>query len=360
MVGGRGFAKGVSHSAVCAQGSGSSKYLRHRESPKGNTPGRVERRTPEAGGESNGEAEDFESISRVTGRAVSSEGACSALAGEESGTRHCPRLIGMFAADLEANPDFSSLLQGNLPRWLLEEALEALLPDILTGSCDSQSSERLIALGIHELLHFRAIVTLRRRLMAVLQKEPEAAVLPESPDAAGRRTTPRTETNAHSDARAREVRDPRVKPQLQRVSLRRLVEEALRSQWLQLADQGIDLDLDLQIGGLELDVDAGQIRSVLRNLVQNAIEAMAGSPVRCLLVRSRVLDRAAEVRVRDTGPGIADPEIVFDFLYTTRSQGAGLGLSVAREIARSHGGDLGVTEHSAGGAELVLTLPITH
>ncbi len=83
------------------------------------------------------------------------------LAHEETGTWHSPQLIRAFAADLAANPDFLSLPQGDIPRNLLEESLQALLPDILTGCCDSQSSEWLIALGIHELLHFRAIVTIK-------------------------------------------------------------------------------------------------------------------------------------------------------------------------------------------------------
>ncbi len=89
-------------------------------------------------------------------------------------------LIREFAADLQASPDFLSLLQGEVRRELLEESLETLLPDILTGRCDSQSGERLIALGIHELLHFRAIVTMRCKLMRLLEKNRESAFLLET------------------------------------------------------------------------------------------------------------------------------------------------------------------------------------
>ena len=91
-----------------------------------------------------------------------------------------PLLIREFAADLQASPDFLSLLQGEVPRGLLEESLQTLLPDILTGSCDTQSGERLIALGIHELLHFRAIVTMRCKLMRLLEKNRESAFLLET------------------------------------------------------------------------------------------------------------------------------------------------------------------------------------
>jgi signal transduction histidine kinase len=351
------------------------------------------------------------------------------------------RLIREFAADLEANGEFQSLLQGELPRNLLEQSLQALLPDILAGCCDMQSSELLTALGVHELLHFRAIVAMRWRLTLVLESSPEAGVLPEgpigtsAPEEAPDAPLPSVSASAsasvsasasasdfgdseaergeivarHAEALAREMRDalrslardasligdrladvpvrdraelaPRatvfecetqrlavladhalvlgrcLRPKREPQPFRRLVEEVLRSQWPSLAEQGVELDLDLEVAGLELAVDGTQLSFALRGLVQNASDAMAGMRSKALLVRARLLDDGVELRVRDVGPGIVEPERAFDFFYTTKPYGTGLGLSVAREIARAHGGDLVVAKHCPLGAELLLTLP---
>ena len=105
----------------------------------------------------------------MSGESLSGELGCLASRRADS-----PQLIREFAADLQVSPDFLSLLQGEVPRELLEESLQTLLPDLLTGSCDTQSSERLVELGIHELLHFRAIVTMRCKLMRFLEKNHES------------------------------------------------------------------------------------------------------------------------------------------------------------------------------------------
>ena len=71
------------------------------------------------------------------------------------------------------------------------------------------------------------------------------------------------------------------------------------------------------------------------------------------------------IRVRDHGPGIPESAIdkVFEPFYRlegSRSRdtgGTGLGLGIARNIARAHGGDVRLRNHEAGGLEAILTLP---
>jgi two-component system OmpR family sensor kinase len=112
-------------------------------------------------------------------------------------------------------------------------------------------------------------------------------------------------------------------------------------------------------------VDAARIGQVLANLLNNACAVTpAGGTVRVVL---SPLPGGVSVAVHDAGPGVpaADRERIFDRLVrldTARdrtSQGAGLGLTIARGIARAHGGDVTCESPSpgSGGAVFVLWLP---
>ena len=76
-------------------------------------------------------------------------------------------------------------------------------------------------------------------------------------------------------------------------------------------------------------------------------------------------DDRLEIRIRDEGPGIAEAELerVFDPFYRLEASrnretgGTGLGLTIARSIARGHGGDVVLRNHPDGGLEALLTLP---
>jgi signal transduction histidine kinase len=102
------------------------------------------------------------------------------------------------------------------------------------------------------------------------------------------------------------------------------------------------------------------LKRLLTNLIENAVKYGERAAV-------RVEDNAAQLRiiVADNGPGIAEAEIerVFEPFYRvegSRSRatgGVGLGLSVARDIARAHGGELTLRNRAGGGLEAILTLP---
>jgi signal transduction histidine kinase len=99
--------------------------------------------------------------------------------------------------------------------------------------------------------------------------------------------------------------------------------------------------------------DTPLVQRMLANLIDNAIKyTPAGGEVAVALESDA--EGAAVVRVRDTGPGIPDGDLphVFERFYRgdpSRSQpGAGLGLSLARAVARAHGGDITVASSPAG------------
>jgi signal transduction histidine kinase len=110
-----------------------------------------------------------------------------------------------------------------------------------------------------------------------------------------------------------------------------------------------------------LIVDPDQVGRVLVNLVSNAVQAMEGSDVGGVLtLRAEARDARVVIEVSDTGPGVPDSmaDRIFEPLYTTKARGIGLGLSVAREMARANSGDLRLERGRERGACFVFELPV--
>ncbi len=107
-----------------------------------------------------------------------------------------------------------------------------------------------------------------------------------------------------------------------------------------------------------VDHDSRQIHQVLLNLLLNAIQAIDGPGwVRVELGRR---DGAAEVRVADSGRGIAPENVgnIFRPFFTTKGEGTGLGLSLARRIVEDHGGKIEVFSRVGYGSEFIVLLPL--
>jgi PAS domain S-box-containing protein len=109
--------------------------------------------------------------------------------------------------------------------------------------------------------------------------------------------------------------------------------------------------------------DRVHLQQVMLNLILNAMDAMADTPIprrRVTLRTRRTENSQVTVAVIDTGSGI-DPERlhhIFDSFFTTKKEGMGLGLSIARSIVEAHRGVLTVENNPEGGATFAFTLPV--
>ena len=128
------------------------------------------------------------------------------------------------------------------------------------------------------------------------------------------------------------------------------------------ADAGQEVTLEDGAGeAVLIQGDAATLRRCLGNLLDNALKY--GTRARAAIGSE---DGWAKVRIRDEGPGIPENqrERVFEpfaRLETSRSRdtgGTGLGLTIAREIARRHGGRVSLSNRPEGGLEVLLEIPL--
>ncbi len=107
-------------------------------------------------------------------------------------------------------------------------------------------------------------------------------------------------------------------------------------------------------------VDPLAIQEIFINLASNAMEALENAKAPLIVIRAAVthIDEML-VQVVDNGPGICDPEEIFDAFVTTKKSGLGVGLTVSRSIAEAHGGRLWAENNQAGGATFYLALPLS-
>lgn len=120
----------------------------------------------------------------------------------------------------------------------------------------------------------------------------------------------------------------------------------------------VDLRKEIEPGVSTAKCDPEQIKQVLLNLVMNAVQAMPRGGT--ILLRVREDETQITMDVEDQGTGI-DPvsvERVFDPFFTTKDTGTGLGLSVAYQIVRRHGGNLTIPRNSPNGATFRVSLPL--
>ncbi len=149
-------------------------------------------------------------------------------------------------------------------------------------------------------------------------------------------------------------------PQPRPCDMNRIADEALALFAGRL--EGITLKCDLEPGLPPVLADHEAIRRALANLIDNAAEAMQGSLLRVLFLRTSLAEDggAVEIEVSDTGHGLTEEirERLFLPFYSTKHRGTGLGLSIAAKIIQELGGSIRAESNTPKGARFLIRLPL--
>jgi signal transduction histidine kinase len=147
-------------------------------------------------------------------------------------------------------------------------------------------------------------------------------------------------------------------PQIRSSDLNATVEHAVMSARQQALSRPIRIELVKSLALPEVDHDSVQIHQVLLNLLLNAVQAIENEGI--IHVETAPHDGSAMIVVSDTGRGIPPENLpnIFRAFYTTKGNGTGLGLSLARRLVEEHHGRIEVSSVVGKGSKFVVFLPL--
>jgi nitrogen fixation/metabolism regulation signal transduction histidine kinase len=291
------------------------------------------------------------------------------IAGTQLLGRSYVRCFGHSAAELSLDtlleaPDQSIHSFGGKPaRWLLRKATFRqdgrphtllLLADVSLPLQEEEQAawKRLIRVLGHELSNSLApIKSIAGSLLArVDHMEGEADTIRDFRRGLG-------VVESRADALHRFVQSYRLlaqlpQPHLKMVPLGPLLERVA------LLEQRLPVQLNSG-PALTLNADPDQLEQMFINLLANAVDATLANNAKAVVLGWRVVDSSAAVTIDDTGLGIANTENLFVPFYTTKPKGSGVGLALAQQIARAHGGEIRLLNRDDGnGARATIRLPL--
>jgi signal transduction histidine kinase len=148
--------------------------------------------------------------------------------------------------------------------------------------------------------------------------------------------------------------------QAQDINLTEVVKDALEIVKTVAEEQKVALQFEVAVTNYCVRADPIHLQQVIINLGMNAIDAMQNIPAdeRKMTLRLQQRDNDVILSIEDTGPGIPQDKLnsIFKAFVTTKAQGIGLGLSLARTIIETYGGKLWAENRAEGGAAFHFTL----
>jgi C4-dicarboxylate-specific signal transduction histidine kinase len=153
-----------------------------------------------------------------------------------------------------------------------------------------------------------------------------------------------------------------TEPELTRVDINEIVEEAITLVKREMLGHQVRLELQLAPGLPLIRGDQIQLQQVIINLLINAVQAMATVVDHARLVTIRTQEHQPHdvlVTIQDTGIGVV-PELLgglFNPFYTTKPHGMGLGLSICRSIVEAHGGQIWACRNAGPGMTFKFAIP---
>jgi two-component system, NtrC family, nitrogen regulation sensor histidine kinase NtrY len=110
-----------------------------------------------------------------------------------------------------------------------------------------------------------------------------------------------------------------------------------------------------------LDADPDQLEQMFINLLANAVDASLTNGAHPVHAGWKIAGPSVEAVIEDRGKGIANSDNLFVPFYTTKPEGSGVGLALAQQIARAHGGEISLQNREDGqGARATVRLPLHH
>src|SRR5213595_1842433 len=146
-------------------------------------------------------------------------------------------------------------------------------------------------------------------------------------------------------------------PQLHPENINAIVEETVRFFAPEIQERDVVVEQELRSDLPPLQIDRGQMKQALYNVIKNSLEAMKRRGI--LRIRSDMDDTHVLIRFIDTGGGMSAANLsrVFEPYFTTKPSGTGLGLLIVRRIVREHGGELSIESNEGEGLTLTIRLP---
>ena len=138
-----------------------------------------------------------------------------------------------------------------------------------------------------------------------------------------------------------------------------LIQRALQMHDVQIKGKNIKVEAVLEPGLPRIWGNSNQLLQTFLHLSENAIDALNEVGGGALLVTARHVNKEVVIEFSDSGPGLADPQRVFDPFYTTKpvGKGTGLGLSASYGVVQDHHGQITCRNKPDGGAVFTLRFP---
>jgi two-component system sensor kinase FixL len=267
-----------------------------------------------------------------------------------------PMELSIGEASSDSHPLFTGFIRDLTERQQTEARLESLQSELIHVSRVSAMGTMASTLA-HELNQPLTAVANYVEAIRDLVASPDPADMPMIREALDD-TAKEALRAGHIVRRLRDfVARGEVEKTIEKLPL--LINEAAVLGLMGAREKSVEPRFDLDPYASPVLVDKVQIQQVLINLIRNAVEAMADSPLRQLTVTSRPDQRGfVRVIVADTGPGVT-PEVaeqLFTAFVSTKAEGMGLGLSICRTIVEANAGRIWMEKRAGGGTEFHFTL----
>jgi nitrogen fixation/metabolism regulation signal transduction histidine kinase len=231
-------------------------------------------------------------------------------------------------------------------------ALQTVTEDL--GVVEQQAWGELIRVLAHEMMNSLTPIasmseSLARRTSGVVDGEARAAI-----EVIARRSA---NLMAFVDGYRAMAEVPR--PVLTPVRIGAMAEDIAQLMAASLQAAGAALAIEVVPADLEAPADPALLEQAVINLVKNALDAVSGRPCPAIALTARAAADRVLITVADNGEGVPPDrrEAIFVPFYTSRIGGSGIGLSLARQIALAHNGQLTVQGGEPCGAVFEISLP---